>query len=545
VSGLIAGSRVDFAAVPTAQGATTVSRARALSHFSQAVSIRYWLAHPDQAPAQLRARFQGMQQEAAKPRAALQIAPAPGVFNLDSVGLPQDEESIAACRADPSIVLGGTNDYRGILDPEQNTTGWHLSLNGGDSVANEGLLPSIVLAGTTATPSGGDPVVVADQRCRLFAGTINYDPADPNHRPSGVGVYRSNAAALASCPGGSDPACWPVRRAVAEAQAGHLLDKDWLDVGVSGTAGEVVWVVYSDFVNDDTAPLGYTSASINAVRCNAALTSCTPPILISGADRDVQNADVTIGPDGRVYVTWSEIKGELPGTDGKADQPQTFIHKLRIAPAGGTSFGPTRVVAAEDKPLPFDGFLHANDFRISTYPKNEVVRVGGRPRVFVVWDACAARVLDSICEEPQIKLRFSDDGGASWSRDVILSQSGDNYFPTISQDGTGWLAVAWYTNRFDPLFHNKQNVELVTLNAASLNITKRQIIVSTPNETEADPLLNGLFIGDYFEVFAHRQTAWVHFNANYRKLKLLGDGFPVPQQDNYLSRVNMSRGDGE
>ena len=49
-SGLIVGSRVDFATVPTAQGATTVSRARAFSHFSQAVSIRYWFAHPDQAP---------------------------------------------------------------------------------------------------------------------------------------------------------------------------------------------------------------------------------------------------------------------------------------------------------------------------------------------------------------------------------------------------------------------------------------------------------------------------------------------------------------
>jgi len=37
----------------------------------------------------------------------------------------------------------------------------------------------------------------------------------------------------------------------------------------------------------------------------------------------------------------------------------------------------------------------------------------------------------------------------------------------------------------------------------------------------------------------------VHYNANYRKLKLLGRGFPVPQQDNYLSKVNMFRGGGE
>ena len=54
----------------------------------------------------------------------------------------------------------------------------------------------------------------------------------------------------------------------------------------------------------------------------------TQPILISGSDQDIQFGDVTIGPDGRTYITWSQIIGELEGT------PQTFVHKLRIASAG-------------------------------------------------------------------------------------------------------------------------------------------------------------------------------------------------------------------
>ena len=70
-------------------------------------------------------------------------------------------------------------------------------------------------------------------------------------------------------------------------------------------------------------------------------------------------------------------------------------------------------------------------------------------------------------------------------------------------------------------------------------MTKRQRITSFSNESEADPLLGGFFIGDYIEVFAHRGTALVHYNANYTQLRLLGEGFPIPQQDNYLSRRGL------
>jgi len=518
-----------------AQGGRPAVGDKALTHMSQSVAIRYWLAHPEQAPVHLQQRFRQARQTAAQARgrSGTSRPHVAGLFNLDTFGLPQNEESVTACRPSTSVVLGGTNDFRGLfLDPEGNFTGWHLSTDDGANVANEGFLPSVEIAGKPV-PSGGDPVVAADGRCRLFAGSLNDDPFDPFTQPNGVGVYKSDPATLASCPGGSDPSCWPTRRAVAVAEPPHFLDKEWLDVGKSGPAGVVVWVVYTNFVLDPSAPAGFTSASINAVRCDADLVSCTSPILISDNDQDVQFGDVTIGQDGRTYITWSEIQGELEGT------AQTFIHKLRIAPAGSLTFGPTRVVATEELPLPFGGFLHANDFRTATYPKNEVALVGGRPRVFVVWDACQARPLDTICEEPQIKLTYSDDDGGTWTEQKILSVGNDNYFPTISSDSAGRLAVAWYTNSFDPNFHNRQDVELVTLNASTAAVTKRMRISLFPNETEADPVLGGFFIGDYIEVFADQGTAYVHYNANYRQIELLGLGFPVNQQDNFMVKTRL------
>jgi hypothetical protein len=532
VLGLLAASLLAVPAAGAPKG-KLAPNAKLLAHVSQSVAVRFWVEHPNQAPEQLRDRFRKfseLQSQSATPTRP--STPLSDTYNLDAVGLPQNEESVTACSS-ANVVLGGTNDYRGLLDPEFNFTGWHLSTDGGATVANEGLLPPVNIAGKP-TPSGGDPVDVATGGCQLYAGSLNYDPFDPFHNPNGIGVYKSSPATLASCPGGSDPSCWPVRRAAAEAPAGHFFDKEWIDVGPSGAAGTVVWVVFSDFVIDDSAPLGFTSASIKAVRCNAALTSCTAPILISGADKDVQFSDVTVGPDGRTYITWSEIRGELEQT------AQTFVHKIRVAEPGSTSFGPPHVIHRETNAIPFGGFLHANDFRVATYPKNEVKMVGGSPRIFVVWDACSARLLDTICEEPVIKLRYSDTGGAAWSQPRVLSAGGDNYFPTIAGDPTSSkLAVAWFTNRHDTAFHNAQDVELVGLDPGSLAVTARQRLTSPSNESEADPLLGGFFIGDYIEAATKAGTAYVHYNANYRQVKLLGAGFPVPQQDNFLTTAGL------
>ncbi|CAN5618167.1 hypothetical protein BH24ACT26_BH24ACT26_23140 [soil metagenome] len=512
---------------------------RLFAHLSQGVGLRYYVENPDQAPALVRNRLRALVQgSSATPSSSAPAAggrgPLEDLFNSDDIGFPQNEESVSACRSNPKVVLEGTNDYRGLLDPEGNFTGWHLSTNGAKSLANEGLLPPVEIDGVQV-PSGGDPVDVLDNRtCDAYAASLNYIFGDsPDDVISGIGMYRSDPETLKSCPGGSAPSCWPTRRVVAVAEPGHFLDKEWFDQGRSGAAGNVVWVAYADFAVDPEAPLGFTSASIYAVRCSADLSECTDPILISDDDLDVQFADVTIADNGRTYITWSEIQGELEF------EPQTFIHKMRVAPAGSTEFGPERVVYEEDLAIPFGGFLHANDFRVATYPKNEVKTVNGHARAYVVWDACRYRLLDNVCEEAVIKLTYSDNDGATWSPVKTVSAGGDNYFPTIADNsGDSRLAVAWFTNRFDRIFHNRQDVELATVHRSG-RVTKRQRLTRPSNESEADPLLGGFFIGDYIEVDVEHGVAYVGYNANYRHVRVLGEGFPIPQQDNYLARAHL------
>ena len=518
---------------------------RFFNHVSQAVALKHWLTHPNQAPESIRGRFKKLNSQAKAAAAATSAGPLGStlgeLFNRDDIGLPQNEESITVCRNRPNVVVGGTNDYRGLLDPQENFTGWYFSRDGGRTVYNEGLLPAVQVNGEPIA-SGGDPVTQSDDSCHIYAASLNYG-ADPfNEGTNAIGLYRTTPRRLANCPQGEDPSdlthpsCWPQRRAVARADVaggvGQFLDKEWFDVGRSGRAGNVVWVTFSDFAQDVNEPLGFSGAQVKAVRCRADLTRCTRPILISGTDEDIQFSDVTISESGRTLITWVQIEGELEET------AQTFTVKARIAPPGSTQFGPTRTVAVERNPIPFGGVLHANDFRIATYPKSIMPKVGDHERAYIAWDRCRHRLLDSVCEEPEILLSHSDNLGRSWSTPKTISAGGDNYFPAISDEvGNPNFVVGYYTHRFDRVFHNRQDVELVTIRGSTGNVVNRQRVTRLSNETEADPLLGGFFIGDYFDVHLLKGTAYVHYNANYRHVRVLGEGFPIPQQDNYLTKV--------
>lgn len=530
-----------------------------LNRVSQAVQLHYYANHPSAAPAQLQTHLAALRQRGSSHSQGAKAALAS--FNFDDTGLPQNEESVSACRSNTNDVLEGTNDYRGLLDPIGNFTGWHFSTDGGQTLTNEGLLPELSIAGTVV-PSGGDPVDVSGPGCSFYAADLNYTlGSDFFTEPNGVGIYRSDASTLASCDASNQKSCWPVGVIAAASPNVHgqpnppspdhpadFYDKPWIDVGQSGAAGTVVWLTFSDFhlTGPGTDTLDYT-ASVKAVRCNAALTSCTAPQTLSGSDEDIQFSDVTIGSDGRTYVTWAQIIGELPGSGGTASQPQTWVIKSRVAEPGSTTFGPTHIVREVALPVPFAGVLQSNGFRIATYPKNAVAQLGGNgnkpgtgpSRFFVTWEECSARVLDTICEEPRVMLTYSDDLGATWSDPQTLSQGGVNYFPTISADPTsGKVAVAWFTNSNDA-FENRQDIDLVSFDADNPSAKHVQRLTATSNDPDADPLLGSAFIGDYIEVFAYNRTAWVGFNANYRQVPLLFDGLPVNQQDNYVLRTGL------
>jgi hypothetical protein len=551
--GLLALMVIPLQAAAEEQG-RPFGQAKVMTMLSQQVALRYALSHPNATDGPLRQAGERMAAIASRAASTTDSRASTNSplgsqlsdrFNLDDVGLPQNEEAVAVCPSRPRYVLSGTNDYRGLLDPRGNFTGWHFSTDGGRSVTKEGLLPAIWTGGQL-TPSGGDPVIQTDAQCNYYFVDLNYPADNPFANRNGIGLYKTTLNTLLTCPGGEDPdqltqpSCWPQRKLVAfadippETGVGSFLDKPWFDVGPDGHGGQVIWIAFSDFKLDPNTPLGFTGAQIKAVRCKADLSGCTQPILISGTDEDIQFADVTVANNGSALITWAQIEGELE------QERQAFTVKARIAAPGSTVFGPTRIVNREVNPLPFGGFMHANDFRIATYPKSIMPLVDGKPRIFIIWDRCRYLLLDNVCEESQIYMATSRDLGGSWSPARTLSLRGDNYFPAVSDEyGSGAFAVAWFTNRLDWAFHNRQSVEVVTLDVRTNEIIKRSIVTRSQNESEADPILGGFFIGDYIDVDAASGVARVAYNGNYRPVRVLGEGFPIPQQDNYLTRTAM------
>lgn len=508
---------------------------------SSVAGIRYSLAHPESAPASLRAQFRSAAAAVADNKSRMQAslsgspATVDNVFNRDTTGLPQNEEAVSACPKNPKLVIGGTNDYRGLLDPEGNFTGWNYSQDSGRHVDNEGLLPTVTSATGDVVPSGGDPTYAFANDCRdVYGAGINYGGGAVGETPSVEAVYRSTPATLHSCPqGGSGGTlthaqCWPQRRAIATAAPGHFIDKDWMATGY-GSNGNWVWVAFDD-VSAFNAEGNEEASVVEIVRCSRDLVTCTDPIPLSTGQKVAEYPTVTVGPDGRTYVSWGEFFGD------------SFIGPTQrgwvaVADPGSLSFH-SHPIYKETQVIRSQEHLHANDFRVGTMFKNTVTIAHGHPQILATWERCKLHAGDQVCEEAEIQVSTSGDLGRTWSAPRTVSAGGDNIFPFLDTDPvTHQVIGVWYTNRFDPVFHNRQDVEMVRLSATGA-VQRRDRLTRISNETEADPTLGGAFIGDYIQVDAVNGIAYVAYNANLRHEKYLGEGVPIPQQDNYLVRVH-------
>lgn len=163
---LQAGAAIAVLALLVGPGAGAAPASAPVAHkLSVAPLTRHFISNPQDAPAASREAFAEMRdltqraeaggERRAAPKRAAAAASGPmrsQVFNKDTAGFPQNEESVTRCSSRPGVVLEGTNDYRGLLDPEENFTGWDFSTDGGRTVRREGLLPSLDFGGGRWSP---------------------------------------------------------------------------------------------------------------------------------------------------------------------------------------------------------------------------------------------------------------------------------------------------------------------------------------------------------------------------------------------------------
>ncbi len=380
-------------------------------------------------------------------------------------------------------------------------------------------------------------------------GTFWFNDGDPN----GVGIARSPAAGSATgvfsaaCTGGSNPNCWPVRRVVKEdpctSSSGFFHDKPYIAVDRSSSvAGNSVYLVWTQ---SGCASSDFSSR-IQIAKCTNSLVTCTAPFTLESTLGTanpfdfVQLSHIAVGPTGKVYVTWNKHSGTTFANE------VSNIRLRVIAPTSSTSsvgtVGLLRTVHTETSPIPFGLAPHPAFYRTATYP-HVAVRGG---RAIIVWDKrTRPEIVSGLWYfASDIVGKFTDDDGATFSAlQTVSSAFGHQYQPSVCVDNaTGTVVVAYYSHQNDPTFSHKQDVYVATSATGAAPYAPLRV-TSLSNDTEADPLLSDVFIGDYIEVACRGGIGYVHYTANYRALPFPFSGGSatlfVRQQDNFVGRFTL------
>ena len=127
-----------------------------------------------------------------------------------------------------------------------------------------------------------------------------------------------------------------------------------------------------------------------------------------------------MGPDGEIYVVWSNFSTRL-WFDRSFDQGVTWL--------------PTDIAAVSNIVKPRDPL--AGGFRNPMIPAIAVDRSPGpyRGRIYLVWP-------DQRFGDPDTLISWSDDDGDTWStparvNDDALGNDADQFFPWVTVDGDG------------------------------------------------------------------------------------------------------------
>lgn len=452
------------------------------------------------------------------------------LFNSDTSILPQNEQSVSFCpgqSASSDIVVGGSNDFRGITTFSNSFSGWYVSMDGGSSLFKEGPIPGPV--GASMLNPFGDPVIDRDSNCNFFYAGLGIDDS---FFMNAILLARSTSDLTStSTVTGGEWSPIAIIHETADDFPGGFNDKPWIAVDRSGGSFDgSVYASWTFFKNAD-----FTSRILFA-RCTNDLSSCT--VLrdennpLSGAATDTQFSYVTVGPDGKVYVAWAEFSGA------------NYNLKLRVSGPGGTSFGPIRNIKTVSDPLFGMPDLNLNFFRIFTQPKIAVDPTG---KVYAVWDQCklSKRILflgfSFECFDADVMLRTSADMGTTWgtTKRIGTGTTGTHQiFPTVAfDDSTGILTIAYYSSQTDKIGgkHQGQRFHLFQVASSDMGSTFTTVRI-TPliMDMGSDWLLFDLFIGDYIQIVADHGRSYIHYTGT-TEIKQNS-----PQQDNIIQRSTIT-----
>lgn len=151
--------------------------------------------------------------------------------------------------------------------------------------------------------------------------------------------------------------------------------------------------------------------------------------------------DITVGPDGRVYVCWAGVTQVSPFKE--------IFAGFASSQDGGVNWSVT------ENAFPMSGIsgiLPSKDsIRVNSLPCIAVDTTRGPHRGWIYMVTCQKNLLPAG-SDPDIILNRSADGGATWSAGIRVNQDAMNngkiqYFPAVHVDRKGGVDILFYDDR--------------------------------------------------------------------------------------------------
>jgi hypothetical protein len=355
----------------------------------------------------------------------------------------QNEPSVAVNPRNPAIVVAGSNDYCAEIENGSGNVwaGYYRSENGGATWSNS-LVPGYPAdeseAGTESPTHGscaaaGDPTQSFDGAGRLYYGFICFNRAKPTNGSIYVARYDDDGTSYVRTVrvDRGTPSVW----GVFQDKINIAVDQS---VGTP-TAGNV-YVAWARYTGQAANDVILFSRSTDGGR------TFSRPARLSQGRGEEQFADIGVGPQGAVYVTFREIAHQNPTQNRirivrSTDGGQSFSSPVTVAsidPFDSTDYGPD---TCGDGP-----FACASGLTYARFSSLSAVAADATG-VHVVW---SARDGDG---QAKIFARNSPNG-LSWPTPATTLDNvavGHQFFPDIASSG-GTLRVVFQDSRLDPAY---------------------------------------------------------------------------------------------
>jgi hypothetical protein len=352
----------------------------------------------------------------------------------------QNEPSIAVDPSSPNVVVAGSNDYCASIVNGDLWAGYYRSTDGGTEWTNS-LVPGYPQdtseAGEASPTHGvcsaaGDPTQSFDNDGRLFYGFICFNRVQPGNGSIYVATYHNHGADYVRTVrvARGTPSTW-----------GLFQDKINLTVDQSGGPNDGnVYVAWARYPGQSSNNVIYVSRSTDHGQ------TFSPGIRVTQGLGEEQFADLAVGPNGNVYLTFRTFDVQGPtqnavwlarSTDGAVSwsKPRKVSD---IVPFDSVDYGPD---SCGDGP-----FLCENGFTYSRWSSLSAVTADD-DGVHVVW---TARLPSG---QAKIFIRHSPNG-LSWPDEpATLDEvaTGHQWFPDVAS-AEGVISVVFQDSRADPAY---------------------------------------------------------------------------------------------